>query len=174
MAEIVEPGGEGWPDLIPDGLVLDDRFWRAAAAGAVRDYCGWHVAPIITERMRLDGRGGRTLLVPSLRILEVVSCFVDGNDVADEVRISERAGYIEFDRWPCGAGSIDLTIRHGFLPEEAPGVLGIVADAAQRAKGPAGIARQQVSGASVTYLSASDLMGAERAKLDRYRLTWGA
>ena len=39
-----------------------------AAEGAVRRYCGWHIAPVATETLVLDGTGTR-LALPSHLVL---------------------------------------------------------------------------------------------------------
>src|SRR5699024_12271535 len=43
----------------------------AAATQAIRDYCGWHVAPVEEETLALDGTGTDTLLLPSRLVVDV-------------------------------------------------------------------------------------------------------
>lgn len=179
MADVITPGSGGWPSAIPERIIQDAAYWEGVASGAVRDFCGWHVSPIVTEKMVLDGRGGEQLLPPSGRILEVISCLVEGEDVTAEVVGSSRTGIVEFRdcgrRWPVGVGTIELTIRHGYSPGEAPAVMGVVAGLASRLSDGVRVRRQQVGSASVDYTaSAADLFGAEQRSLERYRLRWGS
>ena len=38
---------------------------REAAAAAVRAWCGWHVSPVIEEKLTLDGNGTNRFPLPS-------------------------------------------------------------------------------------------------------------
>ena len=49
----------------------------AAVSSAVRDYCGWHVAPVMECACELDG-GGRTLWLPAMGVRSVESVAVCG------------------------------------------------------------------------------------------------
>lgn len=67
-----------------------------AAAESLRSECGWHIAPVAEDTVRLRG-GGSILLLPSLRVSGVASV-VDGEGVAVtdwewfESGVLERAG----------------------------------------------------------------------------------
>lgn len=95
----------------------------------IRDYCGWHIAPSVTETLTVDGPGLRTLLLPSLRITAVAAVTQDGTAVpATEWEWSElgmlrhRSG-VWTDRWR----GITVTLTHGY--DTAPaGVLGVILD----------------------------------------------
>jgi len=154
--------------------VRDPQFWLDAANESVRSFCGWHVAPVITQTLRLDGSGGHTLLLPSRRLLNVVSCTSDGVDVLNRIDPS-TAGMVQLrdGRWSSRLGGVTITIEHGH--ETAPDVAGVIASAAARGPMPAGIAQQSVGPASVRYGSvAIPLLAEEKATLEPYRLTWGA
>lgn len=43
----------------------------AAATAAARAYCGWHVTPVLSETLLLDGPGNRSLFLPSLRVVSI-------------------------------------------------------------------------------------------------------
>ena len=58
-------------DIVDVSADLGPQWWVRAAQGAVRRYCGWHVAPSITETLRLDGYGGRVLTLPSKHITAI-------------------------------------------------------------------------------------------------------
>lgn len=149
------------------------QFWLDAAQGAVRRFCGWHVAPVITETIRLDGSGQRTLLVPSGRILEVTAATSDGRDVLSQVDVSGK-GMLELrgGLWSSRLGGITLTLKHGYELEEVPDIAGVIATAAARGGGPGGqIVSQAVGPANVRY-SGNDiqLLQTELATLEPYRL----
>ena len=52
----------------------------AAASQAVRDRCGWHVTPVVSETLTVDGTGGVLLDVRSGRLLDVSEVRVGGVD----------------------------------------------------------------------------------------------
>lgn len=150
------------------------QFWLDAAQGAVRRFCGWHVAPVITETIRLDGTGQRTLLIPSGRILEVTAATSDGRDVLAQVDVSGK-GMLELrdgGLWSARLGGISITLRHGYDPTEVPDVAGVIATAAARGGGPGGqIASQAVGPANVRYTGNDiQLLQTELATLEPYRL----
>jgi len=68
----------------------DRRFWLDAANAEVRRLCGWHVAPVITQTLEMDGTGGQFLLLPTNKLLKVTACTNDGVDVLPYVDASEK------------------------------------------------------------------------------------
>ena len=64
----------------PDGV--DENDWAVACA-AVRSFCGWHVAPSLTEPVTVDGPGGDTLLLPTLHLTNLTDVTNDGAPVAN-------------------------------------------------------------------------------------------
>ncbi|TFD58037.1 hypothetical protein E3T43_07260 [Cryobacterium sp. Hh7] len=156
---------------------FDQAFWLKAANQTVRSYCGWHVAPIITESITLDGNGSKTLLLPSKRVTDVVSVLNDGIDVTATVRKSEK-GMLELTRgcWSDELGAIEVTFTHGY--EAADDVAGVIAALVSRAaSSPAGIAAQAVGPANVKYATGPGgvplsipLMAGEMLTLDAYRI----
>jgi hypothetical protein len=61
---------------------VDAAAWAAANA-AVRAYCGWHVAPVVTETVTLDGSGTNLMFLPTLHLVDLVSIVNDGETVED-------------------------------------------------------------------------------------------
>lgn len=108
-----------------------------AAEKLVRDFCGWHVAPVVTETITLDGTGSRRLFLPSLKVLEVQSVEVDGIAVAaDAYSWSESGILYRGGGWPDGYRNVVATIVHGHDAEDVRWIVdGIVA---RRAAAPAG------------------------------------
>ena len=161
---------------------VNPAFWLNAANKAIRTECGWHVAPIITEEIVLDGTGGRNLLVPSLRIRQVVSAKSDGNDVTDQVKFSRRAGVLALaSGWSCEVGSIELTIEHGFAADEVPDVAALIVTLTKRAASSGAFVQQSIGPASAKVATGRDgaalsvpLMETEKELLAPYKLNWGS
>ncbi|RAL31156.1 hypothetical protein [Rhodococcus sp. AQ5-07] len=147
-----------------DGL----EEWRLnVAVGAIRSYTGWHVAPVLTETVTLDGNGGTILDLPTLRLCALNAVRVQGVTISG-VEWSQD-GTLR-GRWPDVWRSIQVDIEHGY---EAPAdLLGVVLDAAARA------VNSELGGHAETFgpfsFSASEgstaLFDHELRVLDRYRL----
>lgn len=168
------------PDLVPDGP-LDPQWWTKAAQAAVRRYCGWHVAPSISETVTVDAYGGKALLVPSKHITELKSVKIGETDVTDRVYFS-KAGtlLIRGGWWPDLPGSVTVEMQHGYELEEVPDVAALILAIGKRAKSDPGvIASQSVNGATVAYQTAGGaplgvaLLDIEKAALETHRLNWG-
>lgn len=160
---------------------VDPGFWLAAANQAIRAECGWHVTPSIAETFVLDGPGGTTLLVPSLRITQITRAVNDGVDVTDQVRFSRRAGVVTLaSGWSSEVGAIELDIIHGFDVAEVAEVAGLVVALTKRAAASGAVVQQSIGSASARLATGRDgavlgvpLLESERAVLAPYRLTWG-
>jgi len=159
------------PPLLTDGsdaaLVL--------ASAAVRDYCGWHIAPSITETVTTRGNGRRDLLLPTLRLTDVSAATNDA--VAVTVTEWDEIGLVRYPGWPAWSSTmrgVTLTITHGY--DECPEALaGAIRSMASRGVTSLGVTRSQVgqvsrqyaTGASDGALGATD---AELAIIRRYRI----
>ena len=108
-----------------------------AASASIRQHCGWHVYPVITETMTVRGSGARDLFLPTLRLLDVVSCTEDGIelDPAALTLGADFAGFVAHPSryWTNSRRGVTVTIRHGFdyVPELAELCRNIVARAAE-------------------------------------------
>ncbi|MFF1555619.1 hypothetical protein ACFVX3_31840 [Rhodococcus erythropolis] len=148
------------------GTALEE--WRLnVASGAVRSYCGWHVAPVLEETVTLDGDGGTVLILPTLRIVSLDEVRVQGAVVPD-VEWAQHG--VVRGQWPNRWRSIEVDMHHGY---DAPAdLLGVVLDAAARA------VNSELGGHAETIgpfsFSASEgstaLFDHELRVLDRYRL----
>lgn len=164
--------------MVPTGRVFDPL---QAAEGAVRDYCGWHVAPKLQQDWTLDGQGTYTLLVPSLKVHSVDAFTLEGEqqDPADVLFSAETGVFaLRGNRvWPRGLGNVELKVTHGY--EKAPGsVLGVIEALRKRAASYGGaVANQRAGTQSVTYVTGAGaglpLTAEEKATLQRYKLEWG-
>lgn len=158
--------------------------WGQAAEAVVRRYCGWHVAPVVTETLVLDVQHASPLLpLPSLRVEAVHSVEVwtgkDWIELDAGVYGWSRAGMLQllYGRFSKGLSNVRVTLRHGFDAVEAADVLAIVRNVQARGEMELGAVRQQaVNGASVAYTSTAGgslsvpLFQDEKATLDAYRL----
>lgn len=140
------------PDIdAPEGV--NRQAWDAAVA-VVRAYCGWHIAPVLTETVTVDAQGGRALVLPSLRIVDVAEVKV-GDQVVTDPEWS-AAGFIR-GRWPDKLRSVTVTWTHGY--EGSP--LALVA-ATRRLVDiggvPAGIRSRATGPYSVTYRDAEAIV----------------
>lgn len=128
----------------------DPETIRALDAALIkaRRYCGWHVSPVITKTVTLDGHGSRYLFLPTLKIVTLTSVTVDGEalSLVDDVKqLAEAPGALARDGygyWPRGYGNISVEMTHGYTAAEAAdfreAVLRMVDQASQLA-GQAGV-----------------------------------
>lgn len=141
---------------------VDPAAWMAACA-AVRAYCGWHVAPIATETVTLDGRGARRYFLPTLRLHSLNTLTVDGLVVmnAEWSEMGEVRGVYSHR-----LRGIVAEITHGFesCPADILSVLGDIVVAAGR-EGASAVA----SGTHSVRFEAA-LSERHRTMLDQYRL----
>ena len=153
---------------------------EAAATRAIRDYCGWHIAPVLNESIILDGTGTDTLLLPSRRVLDVTSVKVDGETLEADAYDWSADGMLHrrhrHRRWPRRYRSIEVELRHGF--EDMSVLADLVTSIAARVQiDPTGALASQRAGTQyvgfTTGATGGGLMASEMARLEPYRLTWG-
>lgn len=164
------------PDMAAPPVGIDLEAWKAAQE-AVRGYCGWHIAPSVTQKVTLDGPGGRLLLLPSLHVTEVVTVVNDGAVVTDPEW--SASGMIR-GCWSSRFRGIEVTFTHGFnpVPQDLLEVVTQMASYAQElvSAGASGIATQMASGPhsfSVSPAAAAGavgLSGQHRGTLARFKL----
>lgn len=145
----------------PPGVEL--AVWEAAC-GAVRSYCGWHVAPSITETITMDGSGGFIQTLPTLHLTAVTQVTNDGVEVVNSEW--SQKGMIR-GRWTAKFGGVVATIEHGHpqCPADVLEVLdGMVSSPLMR-----GVASVTNGSHQVSFI-AQDAVAQYRSKLDPYRL----
>ncbi|MFI5783499.1 hypothetical protein [Nocardia sp. NPDC051570] len=151
----------------------------ANANALVRDWCGWHIAPTVTETLTVDGSGEHILMLPTLRLLAVHSVAEHGVAVElARVRWS-RAGYLHRGhRWTRRENSVQVQVTHGW-PMVPPVVTGVVLGIAKRAKDTpattvkahtAGPFSEQLTVAADGSIGGINLTVAERDQLGPYRV----
>lgn len=163
-----ELAAEDVSDYTGGRLQDDDDTARmlAAALAAARGHCGWHVSPVRTETLTLDGPGGRLLSVPTLKVVGTPTVTEDGRPV--DARWS--AGFPGCARkrsrayWSDEFGAITVTLTHGLTEDQAAdwrdAICSMVEEMALRSKVDASTGR-----------SARDLTG---KKVDDVELNWSS
>ncbi|MEX0687700.1 MAG: hypothetical protein WD072_03410 [Pirellulales bacterium] len=146
----------------------------AAAVAAARNYCGWHVTPVISgQQVILDGPGTYLLSLPTLKLTALTTVVENDielnlNDLNWSARglIQRRDGHY----WTTLFGAISVTFSHGYAsaPDFESAVLSSIArgafstDTGPRVIGPFTYSEITPAGALFT--------DAERAILDKYAL----
>lgn len=99
--------GAPFPDPVIDSVVAD-----------LRREAGWHIAPALPVTLVLDGPDGPDLILPTLKLVEVVEIRdVSGSTprVLTGWRASRTKGIVRRDTgWPCGFESIEVDVEHGY------------------------------------------------------------
>lgn len=149
------------------------------AQSAIRSYCGWHIAPSVTETVTLDGNGSAHMWLPSLRVTDVDSVENEGTVLSSEDYDWSASGYLQLRTWGTWSDrprQVEVTFTHGYT-EAPPDVIEVAAAVASRAAtSPAGIVRDQSGPFSVQYATVNGAAGGiallehEKAILDRYKL----
>lgn len=138
----------------------------SAASALIRAYCGWHIAPSITETITLDGKGGSILVLPSLRVTAITTVVADGVTLAASAYSWSQSGLVERvgGCWPRKLRSIAVTFTHGYAetPLEVRQFMKLLAESGA---GSSPIATAQVGQVRVTYSEPSPLFSI----LDPYR-----
>lgn len=96
------------------GAPFDDAVVDAAVAD-LRNALGWHVAPVRTETITLDHDGGRDLILPSRKVIDVTAVRDMTGTTPTAItgyRIS-AAGYL-VGYWPCGPSAVEVDLDHGY------------------------------------------------------------
>jgi hypothetical protein len=149
----------------PEGV--DAVAWSAACEAA-RAYCGWHIAPSVTETVTVDGPGGSILMLPTLHLTDVASITNDGTAVTDPEW--SEAGMVR-GSWSCRFRGVEVTMTHGY-DSCPPEILGVLREAASR--GVTGSAVSQVGQVRMGGVSgvpgAASFMLDQQAVLDRYKI----
>jgi hypothetical protein len=160
------------------------------ATEIIRRYCGWHIAPAITETRVIDGPGTSLLMLPTLRLTAVTALTEQQRGRGAAVRTLVPADDLEWSEagivrkhgggyWTARMRGISITYTHGYA-EVPPELAAIVLKWAQRfASNPSGLQLTQeaytvgsrtesrsYSGSSATGSAA--VVPDEKLVLDRY------
>jgi hypothetical protein len=159
------------------------------AAEAVIEYCGWHIAPIVTETLTVDGTGLHVQTLPTLNLVWLNSIAEHGVAL-DITRIDFSANGLLEKRsgqcWTRRRRGVVTEVMHGY--ESTPRWVAtlIYAVAGRAFNSPPGVLNEAAGGESIEYtapktsaLSASPpgtiaLMAFEKKMLDRIRVPLAA
>lgn len=166
------------PSLLEEPLDDVDALVGETAVAAVRDYCGWHIAPTIAETFTLDGGGRNELSLPTLHLVSVSAVRVLGETLDPEFYEWSLAGFVRLRsvraHFPDRLRAVEIDVEHGF-PSVPLSVRQVIAGLVRRGEQAAGVTAQTVGPFSVTYgdAAASGPIGIDAysgAVLDRLRL----
>lgn len=159
----------------------------SAASQAVRNACGWHVAPSLrcsyaAQRIGDElGKPARLLTLPALAVTAVVSVTELGFELDAGEYEWARDGLVRracFRCWPTAWNSVSVSYDAGFdtaaVPDLAEAVRAI-AEGVVAIGGAAGVRSESADGVTVAYnMDASSIAAAlteqQRAALSPYRL----
>lgn len=118
-------------------------------SSALRRYCGWHVAPVIDDQATLDTDGSGLLRLPTLRLVELTSIAVLGQErPVGDVEWS-HTGLVR-GTFPNRFRSTVVGFRHGFEDVEALSM--IAAQVIRMAlSSPMGATREQAGALGVSW-----------------------
>ncbi|WP_172121412.1 hypothetical protein [Actinomyces faecalis] len=142
------------------------------AEAAVLAWCGWHVTPVITQTLTLDGEGSASLHLPSGHVVDVSEVKVDGRplnrgcwDFSEAGMLRTRRGRFP-DRFRC----VEVTLTHGF--KEAPALAAVVTRSVLAAcASPMGATSESAGQVSIRWgRSGMTLSEEDKADLAPYRL----
>jgi hypothetical protein len=159
------------------------------AAGAVVEYCGWHIAPVLSETITVDGTGTLIQVLPTLNLLSLDTLTENGRDVNLNLVDWSTNGVLEKRGggwWTERRRGIVAGITHGY-PATPSWVTTLICAVAGRAfNSPLGILTETAGGESVTYTvprppvlvtappGTVALLPFEKHMLDRIRIPLGA
>lgn len=148
-----------------------------SVSAAVRRYCGWHIAPVITEELVLDGSGSDLVELPTMRVVEIQALTercpwgaAAHEWSADELADLEWSALGTLRRrhgvWTDRYRGITVRLRHGF--EDAPDLAQVVCQVAAMAlSSPTGATHEQAGSVSISYGTTASGVAGGAAFLER-------
>jgi hypothetical protein len=106
------------PDLIDPSMLADFPGAPFAATlvdvavASVRSDAGWHIAPKVTETLKVDGFGGQLLTLPTRRIVEITEVRDPRGIILTDWTILAGGLFRRWSWWQIGTYEVDLT--HGY------------------------------------------------------------
>ena len=140
-----------------------------AAGERIRDACGWHIAPVVSETVTVDVKGSGVVVLPTRMLVNVTEI----RDVSGSAPVVlpltgwlwQSSGVLESKSWTRGCRRLQVDISHGYTKCPAS----LLPWAAQLTTDTTGgvVVTEQVGGVSTTY-SAGAAMG--HGGLSKYAL----
>lgn len=149
-----------------------------AATAAIRNECGWHIAPNLECTAALTARG-RLCKLPAKLVTAVASVSEDGAELAAgqyEWRADGLMRRACFRNWTQSWGGVAVNYSAGFEPDAVPDLLGACCRIAEAVMAvPVGVSQETAGGVNVSYMAtassiASSMTDQMRASLAPYRL----
>lgn len=126
---------------------------RGASAG-IRRHCGWHIAPVLEETLDGDGPGGRLLILPTGRLLKVLTVDNGGEAVDAAAVDTSKSGMLELraGSWSSRFGAVSVRVRHGYDVADVADVAQIIKQVTANAlASPMGATREQAGQVSISW-----------------------
>lgn len=137
--------------LLCPGLSSTDGQIQAvldSASAAIRDYCGWHVAPSLECTYTGNGEG-YLLMLPAMGVTEVDSLTIDGDAVADYEWTAAGMVRLKSSTFPDTWRSVECVYTAGFTSAAIGQVVAQIASNALVAA--PGVVNERAGNVSVTY-----------------------
>lgn len=142
---------------------------KGASAG-IRRFAGWHIAPVVEETLVGDGPGGTIALLPTGRLLAVLSVDNGGYPV-DVVDVDfSKAGMLGLwsGRWTARYGGVSVRVRHGYDLADVEDVKQIVKQVTANAlASPMGATREQAGTVSISWATTAPGVAGGMSILER-------
>lgn len=162
------------PMTSPEDLIKfrqgDEQTAIDAATRDVRDYCGWHVGPSRRETLRVLGKGGETVWLPSLHVTEIHELLVDGRGVAlKDLHVSRNGRVLRRTGRFRANAVVEADVTHGHDPIPASVVEVVHARASRILDDPNGNIASLMKGPFQTQFTSPE-DDTHRSKLHPYRI----
>lgn len=167
-----------WADDVDDA---DPRLklLMNGASKAVRNHCGWHVAPVVRETLKITdhyGGGRLDVLARSGHLRDVTAVRVDGRPVSGFAW--DESGAIWAGRLSSGPHRIEVDVEHGYHLSEVPDLAAVVVQVSVLAlASPKGAIREQAGQVAITWSQTQigvsgglSLLDRDLATINGYRL----
>lgn len=147
----------------------------ARAETRLRRYCRWHVWPILRQTHSLASGGGESVLLRSLRVLDIEDVTVGGRAVpVDQIDWSEDGRVrIKGRRFPDALSAVQVTVVHGYDIDEIDDVRDVLMGMLERTLSlPVGVKASSTGDKSVEYAVEASLRPTygDREVLDEFRI----
>lgn len=141
------------------------------ASAGIRRYCGWHIAPVLEETLEGDGPGGTLLLLPTGRLLSVVSATNGGYSVDVSTVEFSRSGMLELSGggwWSSKLGGVSVRVQHGYDVADVADVQQVVKQVTANAlSSPMGATREQAGQVSISWATTAPGVSGGLSLLER-------
>lgn len=148
-----------------------------AADAAIRRWCGWHIAPVLTQTFTVDGPGTNVLMLPTGRLVDLTALSEIHRTDTVTLSVTPVTGDVDWShngyvyrsgghRFTNRLRGVQVTISHGY--DDVTDLALIVSELAARAQ-PAGVKSKARGDRSVTFFEPG-LMQYEKDQLRLFRL----